>query len=75
MLDELNADEADPVSIAEIHIAMKRPQDALDCLELAFEHESPKLLGLGAEPVFSPLNHHPRFKRLLNGIGLSKYIG
>ncbi|HEY6212905.1 MAG TPA: hypothetical protein VIW45_11500, partial [Vicinamibacterales bacterium] len=75
LLDDLIKDNVEPVSIAEVHTAMERWHDALDNLERAFEQRSPILPGVGTDPAFDPLHPHPRFKRLLNGIGLSSYLG
>jgi serine/threonine protein kinase/Flp pilus assembly protein TadD len=74
ILDDLLKEGADLVGIAAIYVAMGQSQDALDSLELAFERESPHLLTVGIDPDFDPVRSHPRFRRLLNGIGLASYV-
>jgi len=74
ILEELQREDANPVTIAEVYVAMGRFQDALDNLERAFESESPQILGVAADPAYAALHAHPRFRRLLNGLGLSSYF-
>ena len=74
ILNALKDEATDLVSVAEVYAAMGRLQEALDSLEAAFECESPKILDVGTDPAFLVLQSHPRFRRLLNGIGLASYI-
>jgi len=53
---------------------MGREQDALSQLEAAFQKESPQLLGVFNDPRFISLSPHPRFKRLVNAVGLGKFF-
>ena len=64
----------DPVSLAEIYVAMGRGQDALAQLEAAFQKESPQILGVFNDPRFISLSPHPRFRRLLHAVGLGRFF-
>ena len=74
MLDQLQREHSDPISLAEIYMALGRVQDTLSQLETAFQLETPQLLGVVVDPAFMPLFGHPRFKRLLNGLGLTRFF-
>ena len=53
---------------------MGRDQDTLAQLEAAFQKESPQILGIVIDPGFMPLFDHPRFRRLLNALGLTRFF-
>jgi len=74
ILDVLQAEKCDPISLAEIYAAMGRDQDTLAQLEAAFQKESPQILGIVIDPGFMPLFDHPRFRRLLNALGLTRFF-
>ena len=74
ILSELEREHRDPVSLAEIYAAMGRDQDALAQLEAAFQQESPQILGVFSDPRFISLTPHPRFRRLLHAVGLSRFF-
>ncbi len=74
ILCELERQHRDPVSLAEMYVAMGRDQDALSQLEAAFQKESPQLLGVFNDPRFISLSPHPRFRRLLQAVGLGRYF-
>ena len=74
ILTELQREHSDPITLAEIYVAMGRVHDTLSQLETAFQADTPQILGVIVDPAFMPLFTHPRFKRLLNALGLARYF-
>ena len=74
MLAEFETGQTDPIAPAEIYVAMGRLQDAMDALERGFEAGSPDIIGVASDPALTSLHAHPRFRRLLSGLGLSRYF-
>jgi serine/threonine protein kinase/tetratricopeptide (TPR) repeat protein len=61
--------------IARIHIGLGNPDEALDRLEAAAREHDPMFASEPLlTPIFDPLRQHPRFARLVRGIGLSERV-
>ncbi|HEX8140696.1 MAG TPA: protein kinase [Pyrinomonadaceae bacterium] len=56
---------------AVIQAGLDEPEEAFACLEKAYEDRDPWMIWLGTEPKFDDLRSDPRFKDLLNGVGLT----
>jgi len=62
-------------AIARIHIGLGNPDEALDRLEAAVREHDPMFASEPLlTPIFDPLRQHPRFARLVRGIGLSERV-
>jgi Flp pilus assembly protein TadD len=62
-------------AIARIHIGLGNPDEALDRLEAAVREHDPMFSSEPLlTPIFDPLRQHPRFARLVRGIGLSERV-
>jgi serine/threonine-protein kinase len=62
-------------AIARIHIGLGNPDEALDRLEAAVREHDPLFSSEPLlTPIFDPLRQHPRFARLVRGIGLSERV-
>jgi TolB-like protein/Tfp pilus assembly protein PilF len=59
-----------PYSIALVYNGLDEPGEALTWLERAFENRDVFMSFIEVNPIWKNLRDHPRFVRLLNGIGL-----
>jgi hypothetical protein len=50
--------------------AAGKNQEALDCLELAFEEHDPAMPYIGAQPHLESLRNEPRFQEVLRRMNL-----
>ena len=64
-------DYISPVELATLNIALGRNQDALDWIDKAFEERRGWLAYLNVHPVVDPLREEPRFKQMIEKMGLS----
>ena len=75
-LNKLEADNwkhpTDPTSMAFANLGVGDNQAALDWLEKAYAQRSNALTSLKVEPGFDPLRGDPRFKELLQRVGLAQ---
>jgi tetratricopeptide (TPR) repeat protein len=74
MLDELTALSqtrwVPASSFAIVHLGLGEHAEALSYLELATERHEMPVIGLKSHPLYDPLRSEPRFRRLLERIGL-----
>lgn len=63
-----------PYWIAQIYLALGNTSEAIAWLETAFTERCSWRLMAGVDPKLQPLAAHPRFQRLLSGIGLPNSI-
>ena len=62
-------------AIARIHIGLGNPDEALDRLEGAARGHDPLFSSEPLmTPIFDPLRQHPRFAKLVRGLGLSERV-
>jgi TolB-like protein/DNA-binding winged helix-turn-helix (wHTH) protein/Tfp pilus assembly protein PilF len=59
-----------PYQLALIHVGLGEKEEALNLLEKAYEERYPWLMHLAVEPRLDPLRSEPRFKTLINRLGL-----
>jgi tetratricopeptide (TPR) repeat protein len=61
----------DPRNVAVIYVGLGETDQALDCLEEAYEKRNSGYLPfIGVEPEFLSLHGHPRFEALLKKMGV-----
>ncbi|HTH65617.1 MAG TPA: protein kinase [Gemmatimonadales bacterium] len=56
--------------LAQVHLALRQPVDALAQLELARQQRAAELAWLGVRPTWAPLRPLPQFQTLLRQVGL-----
>jgi TolB-like protein/Tfp pilus assembly protein PilF len=61
-----------PYNFAKIHAGLGNHEAALEWLEQAEEDRSPRLTWIKVDPVVDPLREDPRFRRILQRIGLAQ---
>jgi len=61
---------APPGAIANLYISAGRYEDGLDWLGKAFRERSNNMVYLGVEPNYDGVRDHPRFKGMVQAIGL-----
>jgi serine/threonine protein kinase/tetratricopeptide (TPR) repeat protein len=66
----LAADEASPLSLAELYAALGEHDTALHHLEEAYRQHQAELIGIAVDPLFAPLRNHAAFTDILRRIGL-----
>lgn len=64
-------DYISPVELATLNIALGRNQDALDWIDKAFDERRGWLAYLNVHPVVDPLRQEPRFRQMVEKMGLS----
>ena len=69
-VQQLAADQASPLSLAEFYTQLGDEDRALRHLEQAYEEHEPELFGIAVDPVFARLRTHPAFQDLLRRVGL-----
>lgn len=62
-----------PHYIAQIHLGLGNRDETLDWLEKAVEDRSPLLFTLRSDPAWDPIRKEPRFRAILEKIGLAEY--
>ena len=65
-------DYVSPVELATVNVALGRNDEAIDWMERAFEERRGWLAYLNVHPVVDPLRNEPRFKALVERMGLQK---
>ncbi|MGB8540934.1 MAG: tetratricopeptide repeat protein [Candidatus Acidiferrales bacterium] len=60
----------DPILLARIYTALGDKDTAFVWLQKAYEGRSPEMLSIGVDPAFDPLHDDPRFKDLVQRVGL-----
>jgi tetratricopeptide (TPR) repeat protein len=58
------------IDVASVYFALDQVDRALDRLEHAVDNRSGSAVFVGANQLFRPFAHHPRFKALLDRIGV-----
>jgi Flp pilus assembly protein TadD len=66
----LAADDASPLSLAELYVALGENATALQYLEQACQQRQAELIGIAVDPLFAPLRSHTAFTDILRRIGL-----
>jgi tetratricopeptide (TPR) repeat protein len=61
-----------PYQLALIHVGLGEKEEALNLLEKAYDERYPWMMHLAVEPRLDPLRSEPRFKDLINRIGLNR---
>jgi serine/threonine-protein kinase len=69
---QLAADQASPLSLAELYVHLAEHTRALEYLEQAYREHQAELVGLAVDPLFMPLRSYPEFQDLLRRIGLPR---
>ena len=64
-------DYISPVELATLNIALGRNQDALDWIDKAFDERRGWLAYLNVHPVVDPLREEPRFRQMVEKMGLT----
>jgi TolB-like protein len=59
-----------PTQIAAAHAVRGEPDAAFDWLERALQHHDPRMVEIGVEPMLRPLHGDPRWKGLLERMGM-----
>jgi TolB-like protein/Tfp pilus assembly protein PilF len=59
-----------PAQIAVVHTALNDHDNAFDCLMHAYEHRDAELVYLAVDPRFDPIRSDPRFRDLVQKVGL-----
>jgi hypothetical protein len=59
-----------PVSRAMVHVGLGETTAAFEALEEGFLDRDPQMLSLGLDPVWAPLKLDPRYRDLMQRIGL-----
>lgn len=70
LLDGSRTGYVAPYHLAYIYTGLGEVDQALDCLERAFEDRAAALYGVKGSFLFEPLRSHPRFKALLGRMNL-----
>ena len=68
------ADYVSPVELATLHIALGNHDKALDWMDKAYEERRGWLAYLNVHPVVDPLRDEPRFKEMVQRMGLTKRV-
>ena len=72
LLNERSADEyVSPFWLAVTHVGLKNQEEAIKCLERAYEERDGAIIYLDVIPVFDPLRSDARFSELLRKIGFA----
>lgn len=58
-----------PYNIAKIYSAARKPEEAFDSLETAYNEGNPDLIELNSEPIFDSIRNDPRFSDLMRRVG------
>ena len=69
ILSELQAENAPPMVLAEVHLGLGELETALDYLELAFDARNATLMYIFKSTRFDPLRGYARFEALIERMG------
>jgi hypothetical protein len=67
--------QASPIWVSLVHIGLGEHDQAFEWLERAFDEKDGSLILVAASPEFDPLRKDPRFRALLEHMGLGHRIG
>jgi len=70
LLEQNRQQYVSPYSIAMIYAALKQPEPAFTWLNKAYETRAARLVRLNVDPAFNGLHADPRFRELVQHIGL-----
>jgi len=70
LLDNLLKGRASQVAVSQAYVGLNRFDEAIQCLEAAWEQKDPTLGSVAAEPYNDPLRQFPRFSGLLHKMSL-----
>jgi TolB-like protein/class 3 adenylate cyclase/Flp pilus assembly protein TadD len=70
LVDELSTEAVDPADLAQAQAALGDTDAALASLEKALERRSLWTVMMGVNPAFDPIREDPRFKALVERVGL-----
>ena len=70
-LKELHQSAAPPHLIALVYVGLGQDERALELLEKAYEERAADLIYLNTDPIYDSLREKPRFKALLQRVGLT----
>jgi TolB-like protein/Tfp pilus assembly protein PilF len=59
-----------PEYLALVYLGLGERDEAMDALELAFANRSPAMAFLRLDPILDPLRDHPRFRALVQAVGI-----
>jgi serine/threonine-protein kinase len=60
-----------PYHLAYVHTGLGQREEAIDCLEKAYEERSGAMYGVKGSFLFQPLRSHPRFQALMKKMNLA----
>jgi serine/threonine-protein kinase len=60
-----------PYQLADVHPGLGQREEAIDCLEKAYEERSGAMYGVKGSFLFQPLRSHPRFQALMKKMNLA----
>ena len=70
ILTRANASYVSPIEIAQLYVRSGNTAKAFEWLERAFDERSAPLVYLRADPLYAPLRPDPRYRSLLDRLGL-----
>jgi tetratricopeptide (TPR) repeat protein len=70
LLEQMTAAHASPYHLAYVYTALGRHDEAVDCLERAFDERAGGIYGIKGSFLFAPLASHPGFVALLRRMNL-----
>ena len=61
-----------PLGLADLYVRLHRKEEALSCLERAYNEHSPRTVQILNDPSYDPLHSDPRFQALVKNMGLTQ---
>jgi len=58
------------IYLAAVHLGLGETNQTFDLLEQAYQERTDRMIYLGVDPIADPLRGDPRFKQLLQKIGI-----